>query len=179
MARVTVNRLYRCFRYRLVKTAEDFGLQGEWPSTGAAGLAGHRIRARAGLKGMLKLIVTSATYRQSSKATPELLSATENRLLARDPDCLPAEMVRDQALFGCWPAGRKARWSFGKAYQPATCGKTYHGRRVLQPGQGADLYRRSLYTFWKRTVAPPDGQLDSAMRKLRGRETRTNTPLQA
>ena len=187
MARVTINRLWQMlFGTGLVKTAEDFGLQGEWPSHPELldWLATEFVRSGWDLKGMLKLIVTSATYRQSSKATPELVQRDpENRLLARGPRFrLPAEMVRDQALFAAGLLVEKRGGPSVKPYQPAGVWEDLTMDDVsYNQGKGADLYRRSLYTFWKRTVAPPMmANFDSAMREsCVVRETRTNTPLQA
>ncbi len=186
-ARVTINRLWQMlFGVGLVKTAEDFGLQGEWPSHPELldWLATELVRSGWDLKGILKLIVTSATYRQSSKATPELLQRDpENRLLARGPRFrLPAEMLRDQALFAAGLLVEQRGGPSVKPYQPAGVWEdlTMDGVSYNQ-GKGTDLYRRSLYTFWKRTVAPPVmANFDSAMREsCVVRETRTNTPLQA
>ena len=187
MARVTVNRLWQMlFGTGLVKTAEDFGLQGEWPSHPELldWLATEFVRTGWDLKGMLKLILTSATYRQSSKATPDLLQRDpENRLLARGPRFrLPAEMVRDQALFAAGLLVEKRGGPPVKPYQPAGVWEDLTMDDVsYNQGKGADLYRRSLYTFWKRTVAPPMmANFDSAMREsCVVREMRTNTPLQA
>src|SRR5262249_53740176 len=103
-SRVTVNRFWQMlFGTGFVKTTEDFGLQGDWPSHPELldWLATEFVRSGWNVKALLKLMVMSATYQQSSKATPELLQADpENRLLARGPRFrLPAEVVRDQALF--------------------------------------------------------------------------------
>jgi hypothetical protein len=161
MARVTINRLWQMlFGTGLVKTAEDFGVQGEWPSHPELldWLATEFVRSGWDLKGMLKLIVTSATYRQSSKATPELVQRDpENRLLARGPRFrLPAEMVRDQALFAAGLLVEKRGGPSVKPYQLAGVWEDLTMDDVsYHQGKGPDLYRRSLYTFWKRTVAPP------------------------
>ena len=187
MARVTINRLWQMlFGTGLVKTAEDFGVQGEWPSHPELldWLATEFVRSGWDLKGMLKLIVTSATYRQSSKATPELVQRDpENRLLARGPRFrLPAEILRDQALFEAGLLVEKRGGPSVKPYQPPGVWEDLTMDDVsYNQGKGADLYRRSLYTFWKRTVAPPMmANFDSALREsCVVRETRTNTPLQA
>jgi len=186
-ARVMINRLWQMlFGVGLVKTAEDFGLQGEWPSHPELldWLATEFVRTGWDLKAILRLIVDSATYRQSSKATPELLQRDpENRLLARGPRFrLPAEMLRDQALFAAGLLVEKRGGPSVKPYQPAGVWEDLTMDDVsYNQGQGPDLYRRSLYTFWKRTVAPPlIANFDSAMREsCVVRETRTNTPLQA
>ena len=133
---------------------------------------------------MQKLIVTSATYRQSSKATPELLQRDpENRLFWRGPRFrLPAEMIRDQALFVAGLLTEKLGGPSVKPYQPAGLWKELAMQDMdYVQSKGPDLYRRSLYTFWKRTIAPPMMMnFDSAQRETCVvRETRTNTPLQA
>jgi len=186
-ARVTVNRLWQTFfGTGLVKTTEDFGLQGEWPSHPELldWLASEFVHSGWNLKAFQKLVVMSATYRQSSKATPELLQQDpENRLLARGPRFrLPGEVLRDQALFAAGLLVEKVGGPSVKPYQPAGLWEelTMQGLSYEQ-GKALDLYRRSLYTFWKRTVAPPMmANFDSALREsCVVRETRTNTPLQA
>jgi hypothetical protein len=187
-ARVAVNRIWQMyFGAGLVKTVEDFGVQGDWPSHPELldWLALEFVRSGWDMKAMHRLIVTSATYRQSSRVTPELLQKDpENRLLARGPRYrLNAEMVRDQALR---LAGLLDEQKIGgpsvKPYQPDGLWKD----QIMQDmyyvqGKGSDLYRRSLYTFWKRTVAPPMMvNFDAANREACVvRESRTNTPLQA
>ena len=107
---------------------------------------------------MQKLIVTSAAYRQSSQVTPELEQRDpENRLLARGPRSrLPAEMIRDQALYAAGLLIEKVGGPSVKPYQPAGLWKEISMQDMdYTQGKGEDLYRRSLYTFWKRTVAPP------------------------
>ena len=187
LARVTMNRFWQMyFGTGIVKTTEDFGVQGEWPSHPELldWLATEFGRTGWDVKAMQKLIVTSATYRQSSKTSPELQQRDpENRLLARAPRFrLPAEMVRDQALFVSGLLVEKLGGPSVKPYQPDGLWKEL----VMQDmdytqGKGEDLHRRSLYTFWKRTVAPPMmANFDSAMREsCTVRENRTNTPLQA
>ena len=105
---------------------------------------------------MQRLIVTSATYRQSSRATPELLQRDpENRLLARGPRFrLPAEMIRDQALAAAGLLVEQIGGPSVKPYQPAGLWKELGGEDYEQD-HGEGLYRRSLYTFWKRTAPPP------------------------
>jgi hypothetical protein len=186
-ARVTVNRLWQMFfGAGIVKTTEDFGAQGEWPSHPELldWLATEFVRTGWDVKAMLKLIVTSATYRQSSSATPELLQKDpENRLLARGPRFrLPAEMIRDQALFAAGLLAEKLGGPSVMPYQPEGLWKeTSMQDMYYVQSKGEDLYRRSLYTFWKRTIAPPMMMnFDSAAREsCVVRETRTNTPLQA
>jgi mono/diheme cytochrome c family protein len=187
LARVTVNRFWQLyFGTGLVKTIEDFGSQGEWPSHPELldWMATEFIRTGWDVKALQKLIVTSAAYRQSSRVTEDLLQRDpENRLIARGPRLrLPAEMIRDQALFAAGLLVEKIGGPSVKPYQPAGLWKelSMQDMDYLQ-GKGEDLYRRSLYTFWKRTVAPPQMiNFDSANREACVvRETRTNTPLQA
>ena len=186
-ARVTVNRFWQMyFGAGIVKTIEDFGVQGEWPSHPELldWLATEFIRTGWDVKAMQKLIVTSATYRQSSKVTPELLQRDpENRLLARGPRFrLPAEMIRDQALYAAGLLVEKLGGPSVKPYQPAGLWKEQAMQDMdYVQSKGEDLYRRSLYTFWKRTIPPPMmTNFDAAGREsCVVRETRTNTPLQA
>ncbi len=185
-ARVTVNRAWQLhFGVGLVKTAEDFGRQGEWPSHPELldWLAAEFMHRGWDQKRLHKLIVTSATFRQSSQATPALVARDpDNRLLARGPRLrLPAEMVRDQALFA---GGQLVEQSGGpsvRPLQPAGLWSELTGGEDYQPGSGAELVRRSLYTFWKRTIPPPAlATFDAPTREFCSvRESRTNTPLQA
>jgi hypothetical protein len=187
LARVTINRFWQMyFGTGIVKTVEDFGSQGEWPSHPELldWLATEFVRTGWNVKAMQKLIVMSAAYRQASKATPELLERDpENRLLARGPRFrLPAETIRDQALFVSGLLVEKQGGPSVKPYQPdglwneLAMQDMYYVR-----SNGPNLYRRSLYTFWKRTIAPPMMvNFDSAQREsCVVRETRTDTPLQA
>ncbi len=187
LARVTMNRVWQMyFGTGIVKTVEDFGLQGESPSHPELldWLATEFIQSGWNLKKMHELIVTSAAYRQSSHAPKEVLQRDpENRLLARGPRVrLPAEMIRDQALAASGLLHEKTGGPSVKPYQP----DGLWGELIMQDmeyvqSKGADLYRRSLYTFWKRTVAPPMMvNFDAANREACVvRENRTNTPLQA
>jgi hypothetical protein len=184
-ARVIVNRLWEMyFGTGLVKTVDDFGSQGEWPSHPALldWLATEFVRTGWDMKAMHRLIVTSATYRQSSKVTPEMQqSDPENRLLARGPRFrMAAEMIRDQALYAAGLMVEKIGGPSVKPYQPTGLWKELLSSDYPQD-HGESLYRRSLYTFWRRTAPPPSMMnFDAA-----GRETctvnrsRTNTPLQA
>ena len=185
-ARVIVNRFWQMyFGTGLVKTVEDFGSQGEWPSHPELldWLATEFIRTGWDVKAMQKKIVTSATYRQSSKVSPELLQRDpENRLLARGPRVrLPAEMIRDQALAVSGLLVERLGGPSVKPYQPAGLWRELSGGADYQQDRGEKLYRRSLYTFWKRTVPPPMMMtFDAASRETCVvRQTRTNTPLQA
>jgi hypothetical protein len=184
-ARVAMNRFWQMyFGVGLVKTVEDFGSQGEWPTHPELldWLATEFVRTGWDIKAMQKLIVTSATYRQSSKATPELLQKDpENRLLARAPRLrLPAGMIRDQALAISGLLTEQIGGPSVKPYQPVGLWKELSGQEYVQD-KGDKLYRRSLYTFWKRSSPPPSlMNFDAAGREACVvRETRTNTPLQA
>ena len=190
-ARVAVNHYWQdCFGVGIVKTADDFGSQGESPSHPQLldWLATEYVAGGWNTKAMMRLIVTSATYRQSSRETKELNERDpENRLLARGSRFrLPAEMVRDNALDisglldtriggpSVYPYQPKGLWeemAFGGGFS----GQTY------TQSTGADLYRRSMYTVWKRTVPPPSlTTFDAPDReKCAARRTVTNTPLQA
>jgi hypothetical protein len=187
-ARVAVNRNWQLvFGAGLVRTVNDFGLQGELPSHPDLldWLAVEFVRSGWDLKQLLRLMVTSATYRQASAFTPALLAADpENRLLARGGRYrLPAELIRDQAL---WLGGLLVERPGGpsvKPYQPAGLWEavSYNGDQTYVQDHGAALYRRSLFTFSKRQ-APPPAMLtfDAPTRETCTlRRPRTNTPLQA
>jgi hypothetical protein len=197
-ARVAVNRFWQMlFGAGLVSTTEDFGAQGELPShpelfdwlavqfrDGGTGRRGDGAMAWD-VKALLKTMVMSATYRQSSKAAPQLLQRDpDNRLLARAPRIrLPAEMIRDQALFVSSLLVEKQGGPSVKPYQPDGLYKdmAFSGLTGYQHDKGEGLWRRSLYTFWKRTVLSPTMQVfDASAREFcTVRDTRTNTPLQA
>ena len=158
-ARVTVNRIWQLyFGQGLVKTVNDFGSQGERPSHPELldYLATEFVASGWNLKLLHKSIVMSATYRQSSRNTPELARRDpDNRLLARGPRLrLSAEMVRDQALSVSGLLVEKLGGPSVLPYQPAGLW-TELGDADFTQDHGESLYRRSLYTFWKRTVAPP------------------------
>jgi hypothetical protein len=168
----------------LVKTVDDFGAQGEWPSHPELldWLAVEYRESGWDTKRLLRRIVTSAAYRRSSRMTAEMHKRDpENRLLARGPRLrLAAEMIRDQALAASGLLVERLGGPSVKPYQPPglwneLADTEYHRDR------GAALYRRGLYVFWKRTVAPPGlVTFDAAGRETcTVRETRTNTPLQA
>jgi hypothetical protein len=184
-ARVAVNRAWQMyFATGLVKTAEDFGSQGEWPSHPELldWLATEFVRSGWDVKALQKLIVTSAAYRQSSRVTPAVLHKDpENRLLARGPRFrLSAETMRDQALAVSGLLVEKLGGPSVKPYQPKGLWRELTEVDYV-PDHGKNLYRRSLYTFWKRTIAPPSMiTFDAAAREAcTVREVRTNTPLQA
>jgi hypothetical protein len=184
-SRVAVNRIWQMFFGRgLVKTVGDFGSQGEWPTYPQAldWLAVDLRESGWNVKRLVKTIVTSSIYRQSSSASKALLETDpDNALLARGPRVrIPAEMVRDQALAMAGLLVERVGGPSVRPYQPAGIWKEMNSQEYDQD-HGEKLYRRSLYTFWKRTAPPPFMMnFDSA-----GREacvvqlTRTNTPLQA
>lgn len=191
--RVAVNRLWAmCFGDGIVRTPNDFGLQGEAP-TNPELLDFLAVRFRDGdattrpwdVKELLKLIVMSDTFRQSSNFTPELLASDpDNRLLARGPRFrLPAEVIRDQALaIGGLLVPRVGGPSV-KPYQPPGIWEavSYNGEARYVPDSGEAAHRRGLYTFWKRQSPPPDMlTFDGPTREVcTVRRARTNTPLQA
>lgn len=189
-ARVTVNRMWQhYFGTGLVKTAEDFGSQGEWPSHPDLldWLAVELIDSGWDVKHIHRLIVTSNTYRQSSAATPEKLAADpENRLLSRGPrHRLDAEVLRDSALAASGLLVERIGGESVKPYQPPglweAVGFTSSNTVNFVQDHGEKLYRRGLYTFWKRTSPPPMLQtFDAPSREqCTVRRPRTNTPLQA
>lgn len=184
-ARVTVNRFWqRYFEGGLVRTPEDFGVQGDPPSHPELldWLAAEFVRSGWDIKAMQRLIVTSATYRQSSRSSRDRMQKDpENRLLARGPrHRLSAEVVRDQALAVSGLLVEKLGGPSVRPYQPAGPWKELADADYI-PDKGEGLYRRSLYTFWKRTVPPPNmTAFDATARETCVvRTTRTNTPLQA
>jgi len=190
-ARVVMNRLWQqFFGTGLVKTTSDFGMQSEWPSHPELldWLAAELIASGWDLKHMVRLIAQSATYQQDSSAVPESWRRDlENRLLARGPrQRLTAEMIRDQALAASGLLNDALGGPPAFPYQPADY---YNGVVVAagypgttyEVGSGAGPYRRSLYTFWKRTVPHPTlTAFDSPDREFCvARRSATNTPLQA
>jgi mono/diheme cytochrome c family protein len=184
-ARVAVNRAWQTFfGTGLVKTTEDFGIQGEKPSHPDLldWLARELDQSGWDIKALHRLLVTSATYRQSSRTTPEVLERDpENRLLAHGPRYrLPAYVLRDQALA---VAGLLVEHQGGpsvKPYQPpGVWEEATFGFQRYQQDKGADLYRRSLYTFWKRIVAPTMFFDVATRQTCTVRLARTNTPLHA
>ncbi len=185
-ARVIVNQWWQMyFGAGLVRTVEDFGAQGERPSHPELldWLAAELVRTGWDVKRMQRTIVTSATYRQSSKVTRARLERDpENRLLARGPRFrLPAEMIRDQALAASGLLVERLGGPSVKPYQPDGLWKEIASDTDYDQGKGEDLYRRSLYTYWKRTVVPPTmSTFDAPAREAcTVRQTRTNTPVQA
>ncbi len=185
-ARATVNRFWAMlFGVGLVKTVEDFGSQGEWPlhQDLLDWLAVEFMDSGWNVKGILKTMVMSAAYRQSSAVTPELQQRDpENRLLARGPRFrLSAEMIRDQALAVSGLLVEKLGGRPVKPYQPPGLWQELQGGKGYEADKGEGLHRRSIYTYWRRTVAPPNMvNFDAPTREVCiVRENRTNTPLQA
>jgi hypothetical protein len=195
-SRVIVNRFWQMlFGTGLVKTSEDFGSQGEPPShpelldwLAAEFLDGER---PWDVKRLLRLMVTSATYRQSSAVTAERHERDpENRLLARGPRRrLQAEFIRDQALAVSGLLDPRIGGTSVSPYQPPGLWEELASRedganwtaQVYRQSHGPDLYRRTMYTFWKRTSPPPTlSTFDAPDRETcTVRRATTNTPLQA
>jgi hypothetical protein len=188
-ARVTVNRLWQqVFGTGLVRTSEDFGSQGEFPSHPELfdWLATEFVRTGWDVKAMMKLLVMSATYRQDSRLTPALRERDpDNRLLARGPRFrLTGEFIRDQTLAASGLLVEKIGGPSVKPYHPAgiyeqlTAGSSTNS---YVAGKGDDLHRRSLYTYWKRSVPHPALLMFGTpfRETCTLRRPRTNTPLQA
>jgi hypothetical protein len=189
-SRVTVNRFWQqFFGTGIVKTAEDFGSQGQWPTHPELldWLSADFMENGWNLKRMIKQMVMSHTYRQSSQVTPEVLSVDPtNELLARGPRYrLDAEVLRDSALSISGLLVERFGGKSVKPYQPEgvweAVGFIGSNTRDFKRDDGDALWRRSLYTFWKRTAPPPSMQIiDAPTRETTCvRRPRTNTPLQA
>ncbi len=184
-ARVTVNRIWQqFFGTGLVKTPEDFGVQGERPSHPQLldWLALEFIKSGWNVKALHQRIVLSATYRQTSRVTPALRERDpKNRLLARmTRQRLPSWMIRDQALFISGLLVEKRGGPSVKSYQPAgVWAEATFGKKKYTRGKGEDLYRRSLYTFWRRIIGPTIFFDESKRQTCQVRRSRTNTPLHA
>ena len=193
-SRVIVNRYWQMiFGTGLVKTAEDFGAQGEYPSHPELldWLAADFVEHGWDLRRVLKQIVMSETYAQSSAATPDSLELDPyNRLLARAPRFrLGAEFVRDSALLAAGLINRDLGGPSVHPYQPDGLWAeiSHYGypagftSQKFLPGSGRALYRRSMYTAWKRTSPPPSMAIfDAPSRETcTVRRLNTNTPLQA
>jgi hypothetical protein len=190
-ARVVVNRFWQqLFGTGIVKTSENFGMQGEFPSHPELldWLAREFIDSGWNVKALMRQIVLSATYRQDSSAPASVYAKDpENRLLARGPRFrLPAEIIRDQALFVSGLLNNRLGGASVFPYQPPDLYKgivvaaNYPGTKYIE-STGPDLYRRSLYTFWKRTVPHPTMTVfDAPDREFCiVKRSVTNTPLQA
>ena len=187
-ARVAVNRFWQqFFGVGLVKTAEDFGARGEWPSHPELldALAASFVESGWDVKKLVRAIVLSKTYRQSSDAKPEeFLSDPENRLLARGSRYrLDAEMIRDQILLLSGKLNRKMYGPSVKPPQPPGLWKAVSMAAPFTyvPDKGDAIYRRSFYTYWRRGLPPPQMTILNAPSReyCTPRRERTNTPLQA
>ena len=189
-SRVIVNRYWQqFFGNGIVKTSEDFGAQGTWPTHPELldWLATEFIQTGWDIKRMHKLIVMSGTYRQSSKVSPELIVRDpENLLLARGPRFrFEAEVIRDSILYASGLLVERTGGKSVRPYQPEGIWEAVafvgSNTREFKPDMGDGLYRRSLYTFWKRTAPPPSlSTFDAPSRETcTVRRPRTNTPLQA
>lgn len=184
-ARVTVNRYWQAFfGSGIVKTVEDFGVQGEAPSHQALldWLAVEFMERGWDVKALHKLIVMSATYRQSSNGTPALYEHDpENRLLARGPRFrMPSWMMRDVALFASGLMKEHAGGPAVQPYQPeGIWEEATFGKKSYKQDHGDALYRRSLYTFWRRIVGPTMFFDNASRQTCYVRAIRTNTPLHA
>lgn len=195
LARVTVNRVWQqFFGTGLVKTVEDFGLQGDYPShpelldfLAVEFRDGDGMTTPWNVKHLVRHIVTSATYRQSSRSRADLAAKDPgNRLLGHFPRLrLGAEEVRDQALFAAGLLSPKLGGTPVYPYQPPGLweerGNEGSNTKDFKRSDGEDLYRRSLYTFYKRTCPPPMMAVFDAPDRLScaARRSLTNTPLQA
>jgi hypothetical protein len=198
MSRVIVNRYWQMFLGTgVVKTVEDFGSQGELPSHPelldwlAVEFATGGDAKPWSVRDLVRTIVTSSTYRQSSVVTKQTLARDpENRLLARGPRFrLQAEFIRDQALAVSGLLNREIGGHSVSPYQPAGMWQELASRQdsknwsaqFFVQSHGKDLYRRTMYTFWKRTSPPPQlVTFDAPDREIcTVRRSRTNTPLQA
>lgn len=190
VARVAVNRFWQqLFGVGLVKTAEDFGMQGDWPSHPELldDLASRFVDDGWDVKDLMKSIVMSQTYRQTSHAAPEhYRQDPQNRLLARGSRFrMDSEMVRDQILA---VTGLLVDEMYGKSVKPPqppnlwkTVSMVSSSTYAFQADAGDDIFRRSIYTFWKRAQPPPQMTIFDAPTRERciARRERTNTPLQA
>lgn len=184
VARVIVNRYWQLmFGQGIVRTPEDFGNQGELPTHPPLldWLAVEFIESGWDVKHIIKLMVMSATYQQSSKSSPELNEIDpENRLYARGPSGrLSAEMIRDNALAASGLLVDKIGGESVKPYQPDGIWKM--NNMTYERGSGEDLYRRSMYTIYKRSAPPPNMMaFDAPSRSYSvGTRQETSTPLQA
>ena len=190
MARVAVNRMWQeVFGRGIVESAGDFGVMGERPSHPELldWLAVDFRESGWDVKRMYRLMVTSATYRQSARATPEQLARDpSNKFLARGPRFrMDGEMLRDSALAVAGLLVEKIGGPSVRPYQPPGIWEEVampeSNTRVYVPDKGEGLYRRSVYTFWKRASAPASMEtFDATSREVVcTKRARTNTPLQA
>jgi len=190
VARVAVNRMWEMlFGAGIVRTSEDFGLQGEWPSHPELldWLAVEFVESDWDVQHMLRLMLESATYRQISAVRPQLSELDpQNRWLGYFPrQRLSAEAIRDEALYVSGLLVEKLGGPSVKPYQPEglwqEVAMPQSNTRIFERGMGEDMWRRSLYTYWKRACPPPSMlTLDAPTREFCTiRRASTNTPLQA
>ncbi len=184
-ARVTVNRFWQSlFGVGLVKTSEDFGLQGERPVHPELldWLAVEFMESGWDVKRLVRLMATSAAYRQSSRVTPTLAERDpENRLLARGPRFrMPSWMIRDTALAAAGLLSGAVGGAPVKPYQPSgVWEEATFGTKRYEQDHGESLYRRSLYVFWRRIVGPTFFFDTASRQTCTVRTPRTNVPLHA
>ncbi len=183
-ARVAVNRLWQqYFGIGLVKTSEDFGVQGELPShPELLDWLAVEFAQQWNLKALHRLIVTSATYRQSAKVTPATLERDpDNRLLSHSPRLrLSPFQLRDQALTLSGLLVEKIGGAPVRPYQPPGLWEDFSFNQIKYvQDKGDKLYRRSLYTFWRRSIGPPNMFDTSSRQVCTVKQSRTNTPLHA
>ena len=187
--RVIVNRLWQeFFGDGIVKTSEDFGIMGDAPANPELlDWLASEFRSDWDFKRMIKLIVTSATYRQAGMATPAKVEKDPaNRLLSRGPRFrMDAEVIRDYALSVSGLMVPTIGGASVKPYQPENVweavGMRESNTKIYQQGRGQELYRRSMYSFWKRMAPPASLEVLNATNRETSclRRERTNTPLQA
>lgn len=188
-SRVWVNRMWeKFFGYGLVRTSENFGAQSEFPSHPELldWLASEFVSLNWDMKAMQKIVVMSSVYQQSSNLNPNLLNIDpENRILARGSRLrLSGETLRDQALFASGLIVNKTGGPSVRPYMPEGVWdetSRYGDLRNYKHDKGEALYRRTMYTIWKRTAAPPTMLLFDAPNReaCSVKRSRTNTPLQA
>jgi hypothetical protein len=188
-SRVWVNRMWeKFFGYGLVRTSENFGAQSEFPSHPELldWLASKFVSLNWDMKAMQKIVVMSSVYQQSSNLNPSLLNNDpENRMLARGSRLrLSGETLRDQALFASGLMVNKTGGPSVRPYMPEGVWdetSRYGDLRNYKNDKGEALYRRTMYTIWKRTAAPPTMLLFDAPNReaCSVKRSRTNTPLQA
>jgi len=188
-SRVLVNRFWqRIYGRGLVSSPEDFGNQGALPSHPELldWLAMEFMRSEWDMKKLIKLMVMTSTYQQSSEIDPRKFKLdSENVYLSRGPyKKLTAEMMRDQALASSGLLNKKIGGKWVKPYQPAGIWEELAnqiGENKYRPGNGADLYRRSIYTYWKRTIPVPSMlTFDASERAMcTVKRQSTSTPLQS
>ncbi|MGY8770004.1 MAG: PSD1 and planctomycete cytochrome C domain-containing protein [Pirellulales bacterium] len=187
-ARVTVNRFWQqSFGVGLVKTSHDFGAQGEWPSHPALldELAVSFVESGWDVKQLVRTMVLSNAYRQSSDAMPEeYVSDPDNRLLARGARYrMDAEMIRDQIIM---LSGKLNRKMYGESVKPPQPPGLWEAVSMAAPftyvaDKDDNIYRRSFYTYWRRALPPPQMTIMNAPSRefCTPKRERTNTPLQA